>query len=198
MINHLKKYQPIGCRDKKTYNKLLKKGIKAYFSGCITTTLDIHYYQKENSRGKEILFTDFTFGYFPKADIFIKNLKAYDFANVTYLSHGFSSNYSQIERFKIADKILKRYAKARLVITTKIHAALPCLALKTPVILVNNQYDNERFDGLYDLLNTIGINSTNKFEINININDSGLVYNSDKYLKYSSKLKKIMKNYIKE
>ena len=54
MINHLKKYQPIGCRDKKTYNKLLKKGIKAYFSGCITTTLDIHYYQKENSRGKEI------------------------------------------------------------------------------------------------------------------------------------------------
>ena len=177
MINHLKKYQPIGCRDKKTYYKLLRKGIKAYFSGCITTTLDIHYYQKENSREKEILFTDFTFGYFPKADIFIKNLKAYDFTNVTYLSHGFSSNYSHIERFKIADKILKKYAKASLVITTKIHAALPCLALKTPVILVNRQYDNERFDGLYDLLNTIGINSSNKFEINININDRGLVYN---------------------
>jgi hypothetical protein len=70
-------------------------------------------------------------------------------------------------------------------VTPRIHAALPCLALETPVILINKVYDYHRFGGLYDLLNTIGINSTNKFEIKINVNNLGLIYNSQKYLNYT-------------
>ena len=69
--------------------------------------------------------------------------------------------------------------------TSRIHAALPCLALETPAILINKKYDYKRFDGLYDLLNTIGINSTNKFEIKINVNKLGLIYNPKKYLNYA-------------
>ena len=81
--------------------------------------------------------------------------------------------------------------------TPRIHAALPCLALETPVILINKVYDYQRFGGLYDLLNTIGINSTNKFEIKINVNNLGLIYNSQKYLNYSLNLKKMLDNYLK-
>lgn len=194
LIEQLKKFQPIGCRDINTYNLLIKKGIKSYFSSCLTTTLDINYYKGENLRTEEIIFTDFKFGSFPKIDNFIKSLKEYNYNNITYLTHFYRINISHLERFRIANNHLKKYARAKLVITTRIHAALPCLSLKTPVILVNKKYDKKRFGGLYTLLNTIGMNSKNKFEINVNINERGLVFNSDKYLYYSNKLK----NYIKK
>ena len=197
MINHLKKFEPIGCRDKFTYNLLLEKGIKAYFSSCLTTTLDIMYYRKESFRSQEIIFTDFKFGYLNLADIFINNLANYNFSNITYLTHNYSTKINHLERFKIADNILKKYSRAKLVITTRIHAALPCLALKTPVILINKIYDKFRFEGIYDLLNTIGVNSNGKFEINVNIDKNGFVYNSEKYLNYSMELKKIIENNYK-
>ena len=63
--------------------------------------------------------------------------------------------------------------------------------------MINNFYDKLRYDGIYDLLNTIGINYNNNFEINVNINQSGFVFNSDKYLNYSLNLKKILKNKFK-
>ncbi len=197
MIRHLKKYEPIGCRDIFTYNLLKKNGITTYFSSCLTTTLDILYYKKESFRTQEIIFTDFKFGYLNQADIFIKNLSKYNFSNITYIKHDFSTKINHFERFQIADRILKKYATAKLVITTRIHAALPCLSLRTPVILVNKKYDKFRFEGLYDLLNTIGMNSNQKFEINVNVNKSGYIYNSEKYLIYSKKLKKIIEDKFK-
>jgi hypothetical protein len=41
MINHLKQYAPIGCRDRYTRDFLLGLGVKAYFSGCLTYTLGV-------------------------------------------------------------------------------------------------------------------------------------------------------------
>ena len=193
MIKHLKKYEPIGCRDIYTYNLLLNESIKAFFSSCLTTTLDINYYKSDFFRSEEIIFTDFKFGYLYKADEYIKKLKAYNFKNITYLTHIFSNNKSHLERFRRAHFLLQKYAKAKLVITTRIHAALPCLALKTPVIFVNKKYDKLRYDGIYDLLNTIGVNSNNVFEIKVNLNRYGFIFNSKKYLNYSKKLKKLTK-----
>lgn len=41
------------------------------------------------------------------------------------------------------------------------------------------------------------MNSNQKFEINVNINKIGYVYNSEKYLNYSKKLKKIIEDKFK-
>ena len=46
--NELKKYEPIGCRDLKTTDKLKNKGIDAYFSGCLTTTIDFFKWNQQN------------------------------------------------------------------------------------------------------------------------------------------------------
>ena len=108
-----------------------------------------------------------------------------------------STNLSHIERFKISDSYLKKYARAKLVITTRLHAALPCLSLNTPVILVKKKYDKKRFDGLYKLLNTIGKNSKGKFKIKVNINENGMIFNSNKYKYYSNELKKKVKKFVK-
>lgn len=43
-IEYFKKYEPIGCRDKTTAEKLQEKGVNAYFSSCLTTTLGYKYH----------------------------------------------------------------------------------------------------------------------------------------------------------
>ena len=38
-VAYLKNHEPIGCRDRHTVRLLESKGIKAYFTGCLTLTL---------------------------------------------------------------------------------------------------------------------------------------------------------------
>jgi hypothetical protein len=63
------------------------------------------------------------------------------------------------EKLDYAEELLKRYARAKLVVTSRIHCALPCLGVETPVIFVTS--DNlestssirsaGRFGGLIEL-----------------------------------------------
>ena len=175
-IDSLKNHSPIGCRDIKTRDILQKYGINSYFSSCLTTTLDIDFAIDENKRTNEIIFIDYKFGNYPQADKFISSLNAYNFNNISHTYHHFNIKLNHIERFRLAKSLLNRYARAKLIITTRIHGALPCLAFNTPVIFINKKYDHQRFTGLYELLNTIGINFKNKFEIRVNINNKGYVY----------------------
>ena len=66
------------------------------------------------------------------------------------------------EKFAKADEILKLYSNAKYVITSRIHCALPCLAMGTPVVFIEKEYDSEfsncRFGGIIELFNTITIN----------------------------------------
>ena len=95
-------------------------------------------------------------------------------------------------RFKRAEELIHMYSEARLVITSRIHCALPCLGLETPVIFLKNSEDTIqstcRFKGLEELLNVIifrknKIMSSCKFPLNIN-----LLSNKNTYKKYSSAL----------
>ena len=55
-VEYLKKWAPIGCRDKRTRDLLLANGIDSYFSGCMTLTLGKKYSSEEKD-GK-IYFVD--------------------------------------------------------------------------------------------------------------------------------------------
>ena len=59
------------------------------------------------------------------------------------------------EKFSRAETILKRYVNANLVITTRLHATLPCVALGTPVLLVHENPHDPRFSGLKDYINIV-------------------------------------------
>lgn len=58
-----------------------------------------------------------------------------------------------------AERLVKKYARARLVITSRIHCALPCLGLQTPVIFTEDSAQSIasacRFGGLRDLFNVM-------------------------------------------
>jgi hypothetical protein len=64
---------------------------------------------------------------------------------------------SEEQKLNYARNLMQKYAEASLVITSRIHCALPCLGVETPVIFVTSErlesiaIDSHRFDGLLDL-----------------------------------------------
>ena len=61
------------------------------------------------------------------------------------------------EKFDEGERLLSIYASAKLVVTSRIHVALPCLAFGTPVIFIRPNRDIERFDGIIDLFHAFTI-----------------------------------------
>lgn len=186
-VAYLKAHQPIGCRDRFTVEVLKAKGIEAYFSGCLTLTLD-SWRVPESERGDVVYIVDPLYGYptWKKAtyDIrrFLGSVRSGDLFKVGRRARHLerlidrsmldgavhveqeppANMYSDAQKFAMAEDLLHKYARARLVITSRIHCALPCLALGTPVVFINgftNFVDSCRFDGILDLFNRIDIDS---------------------------------------
>ncbi|PQJ16237.1 polysaccharide pyruvyl transferase family protein [Aureicoccus marinus] len=212
-IDYLKKHQPIGCRDYRTVELLKNKGIEAYFSFCLTTTLDEKYKYTEGNR-EGIYMVDPLYGYdknllskisFAEAlkglslsrlkkliklkDYFKKDkAKIEDYVPSSIIDkaesveHYVDSKQSTDELYRIARSILKKYAKAELVITSRIHCALPCLALGTPVLFVMEGLTDEkqhmsRFRGILDHINILTTQS--KAELNELFGKEMNVYHPD-------------------
>lgn len=75
-------------------------------------------------------------------------------------------NYNILKKYKTnkellgyAESLLHDYARASLVVTSRIHCALPSLSLGTPVIYINPSYFREidlcRLNGIIELFNSI-------------------------------------------
>lgn len=66
------------------------------------------------------------------------------------------SGWNDFDYLKSAEELVKNYARAKLVVTSRIHCALPCLGLETPVIYVEDLQQSEaslcRLEGLRELL----------------------------------------------
>ncbi len=186
-IAYLKKHQPIGCRDQFSADTLKAKGIDAYFTGCLTLTLDT-YKVDDSLRGDDIYIVDPLYSY-PSWEKVTYNYKRFlrsiqngkifrlgdkkkhlkRFIDEDLLKSAIYVNqeppagkYTDAEKFAMAEDLLHKYAKAKLVITSRIHCALPCLAMGTPVIFVNgfdSFVDSCRFDGILELFNRIDIDA---------------------------------------
>lgn len=76
--------------------------------------------------------------------------------NAEYLTHTLlRTDYANdSEIFTYARNLLNDYSTASLVITSRLHCALPCLAMGTPCIFVSEDHlkNDGRFNGLYELL----------------------------------------------
>lgn len=82
--------------------------------------------------------------------------------NAEYISHKVpSSRYKNNEEWMTAAKeLIQKYADSKLVVTSRIHCGLPCLAVETPCLFVNSESlssgsfrSNGRFGGLLELFN---------------------------------------------
>lgn len=84
--------------------------------------------------------------------------------NAEFINHTVEQSLfkSEEEKLDYSRKLLHRYATAKLVVTSRIHCALPCLGIETPVIFVtSDSLENSdkvrssgRFGGLIELFHT--------------------------------------------
>lgn len=158
LFSYYKKHEPIGCRDKATVENFRSIGIDAYFSGCLTLTLNNPYSDAE--REGYVVIVDAHLGdagsYPPSTpELLHKLVPASIIKNAILIEQEVSSKYNNNYVYKTnkAIGLLELYSKARLVITTRLHCALPCLALGTPVVFMHQSYETDkRFDGYREIL----------------------------------------------
>lgn len=140
--------RPIGVRDVGTAELLLRHGINAFFSGCLTLTFAASGAAK---RTDEVCVVDM-----PKEAVAIVRGRV---RSVTTPSHHLPRVRQRFiaftSRLRAAASLLNRYRRSRLVVTLRLHAALPALALGTPVLFVTDDPGNRRFSGLIDHLHTV-------------------------------------------
>lgn len=147
-VEYLKRHAPIGCRDQDTLAWVQGLGVPAYFSGCLTLTLP----RPNVTRSNEVCLVEAVRKEHRRwSGDFLRHLPESLRANAVELTHR-TDDMNWTTRAEAAGKLLQRYAAARLVITSRIHCLLPCLAMGTPVIFVNNQKGVQRYGGILDLV----------------------------------------------
>lgn len=141
--DYLTKFGPVGARDMSTLKLLTDNGIDAYFSGCLTLTL-----QRDQEIAKE--------GYILAIDVpdsVVDYMRSKTKRRVIKVSPYRDFDLGENDRMVIGEYFLYLYQAAHAVVTTRLHATLPCLALGTPVLLIKQKgrYDPARYAGLGEL-----------------------------------------------
>jgi hypothetical protein len=136
-LEYYRRHEPIGCRDTHTVRLLSERGISAHFSGCLTLTLQ----SRNRLKTDEIVLSDV-----PReiAQLAPRDVR-HRLVTVTHINR-------EHNRFQAAAALLDLYSRARLVITSRLHCALPCLAFGTPVVFLRESFTDARFAGLLEFL----------------------------------------------
>ncbi len=211
-VEYLKQHEPIGCRDFHTLNMLQLKGITAYYSSCLTLTLNkpsISDLIKDVD--KKIYIVDVFTGYPVLKELFaggvfdfikkmnrqtIKKLLRKHFFSfsilskkmrnkVVYKSHYLNDILTPEEWVEKTKALLKEYSNAHLVVTSRIHCALPCIAMGIPVIFVNEGIkhgEKERINDMLPFFNEISWDGSGKMI-------KKFAFNSNRKIKFTDKLK---------
>lgn len=180
--DYLKAYGPIGCRDYYTRDQLQALGIESYFSGCITMT--IPKMPETPEKGSYICLVDLE----EKVANKMKKLLAEKNIDVRVITHNRERNseMSWEDREKQVTDLLTLYQNARCVVTKRLHCALPCLALETPVFMIKEMEDDIRFDPYYDFLHRTTVTKFMKDEYSYDFMNPPA--NKDDYKKYREEL----------
>lgn len=138
---YLKKNGSVGCRDIETQKRLDRNNIENYFSGCMTLTTE----KFENVEKEDyICIVDV------EDDVYEKIRKSTK-REIKKITHSVDSKIIQKKSFEQrmndVEELLKTYQAAHIVVTSRLHVALPSIALGTPVILiVKKNYEKDRLE----------------------------------------------------
>ena len=192
----LKAHEPIGCRDTETQRILESKGIKTWFSGCLTLTLPCM--AEKHPEKDYVCLTDVS------DDVVEYVKKKYPELEIREIEHEPSSRMSDYnfdigwpKRFECVKELLEIYQNAKAVITTRLHCAMPCLAMQTPVLLLQpeNVFDSGRFEGLVSLTHHCSEEDFLFEKVNFDLENPP--QNREDYLPIRNKLIETVSNFIK-
>lgn len=128
-IEYLKKHEPIGCRDEYTRDSLRSLGVVAYTAGCISASLSEH--ASEGEREKVYLID------LPEnVSCFFRNRYK---NQCVEKSHILTSGIPNVELY-VQDRYQEYLNNAKVVITGRLHAAIPCATAGIPVIFIVDKF----------------------------------------------------------
>lgn len=148
---YLKAYEPIGCRDYYTQERMEERGIENYFSGCVTLTLPKRPIAKPER--EYVVLVDMS----KKVEKAVRKQLAgtdIDVRVIPPTRPNPSGDVPWEERKAEVESMLDVYQNAKCVLAFRLHAALPCLALETPVLLVRKSFASVRFTPYQDWMHT--------------------------------------------
>ncbi len=124
---------PIGCRDPWTLRLCERRGVEGWISWCTTLSL----VRPDVPPDGSILLVDV-----PEKDI--ERLPPEIAGYGEHVTHIVPPG---IDRQAEARRLLERYARAQWVVTTRLHALLPCAAMGTPVVFIRPPWSEHRYVG---------------------------------------------------
>lgn len=142
-LEYFKKFEPIGCRSYSTRDFLRENGIDAYYSGDVTLCL-----QNSSAKRSNRVYA---------SDVSRECIEAFfgeDACDVIRIFHDkrrhlpkrlHLKNIRPID-FMMAQHLLNTYASAKFVLTSRLHCALPCIAMGIPVLLIVRDEEDPRLD----------------------------------------------------
>jgi len=177
---------PVGARDMATMQFLQDNGIDSYFSRCLTLTLQ---------RDGRIERQDYILAVDVSEDVLFTIKKRTQRPVITASAAIMNKQTSPDQRIALAEFYLSLFQAAHCVVTSRLHTTLPCLALETPVLFIENMLDVDpkRFDGLLDLMNHSSEKKFLKDETFYNLDTPPS--NKDSYKKYRKELIKTCREF---
>ena len=128
-VEYLKKHEPIGCRDEYTYNTMQKYGIQSYLNGCMTLTLSVKRKNLVNGAGKVYLV-----GVPQEIE---RKLPQSILTNAVRRTQTIPrEEIGQDINEYVAGRMREYKENAKIVVTSLLHCAVPCISMGIPVILV--------------------------------------------------------------
>lgn len=134
VLDYLRTLGPVGCRDLATVELLSERGLAATFTGCLTLTLR-RITEPIPAPAPYLLAIDV-----PRR--LSRVLRRDSSCEVVEATNWIHPQTDPLERLVAARHRLMQVQAASAVVTTRLHIALPCLAMGTPVIwLVGSESD---------------------------------------------------------
>ena len=99
-------------------------------------------------------------------------------------------------RFAQARRLLNRYRRASLVVTARMHCALPCVASGTPVVFVHAGYMKERFEGLLDGVPSVTHEQVARGEWNLDWDNPPRPADPDYYTGIADRLRRLCTAFV--
>jgi hypothetical protein len=133
--------QPIGLRDTYSVGVLREAGVDAYYSGCLTTFMGRFFHPPAKREGVVFVDVPAEMERFIPEDV---RARARRITNETG-----KGETHQKSRFEKIARVLDVVRSAEMVVTRRLHTALPCVGFGTPVTvyLEGSQKNRRRFSG---------------------------------------------------
>jgi hypothetical protein len=141
-VEYLKRYGPVGCRDWTTVYLLRSLNVPAFFSGCLTSTIDAVFPPVEASAGAPVAYVDAPDELVPEGAI------TYRHSDEAVRRRSFVDNTTRA--LELLDTYRTRHSS---IVTSRLHCYLPMRSIGADVDFVPANPSDVRFDGLIDIGN---------------------------------------------